>query len=60
MSNYVSEELNNGFFQDNNNYEEIGELHANSKNTVVGRIDSRYDATKKKSLCILILGSEVF
>lgn len=50
MSNYVSEELNNGFFQDNNNYEEIGELHANSKNTVVGRIDSRYDATKKKSL----------
>lgn len=50
MGNYVSEELNNGFFQDNNNYEEIGELHANSKNTVVGRIDSRYNATKKKSL----------
>lgn len=49
-NNYVSEELNNGFYQDNNVYEEIGELHANSKNAVVGRIDSRYDETKKKSL----------
>jgi len=47
---YTSEELINGFYQDNNNYEEIGELHANSKQAVVGRIDSRYNSTKKISL----------
>lgn len=47
---YTSEELNSGFYQDNNNYEEIGELHANSKQAVVGRIDSRYKSTKKISL----------
>ena len=47
---YTSEELTNGFYQDNNSYEEIGELHANSKQAVVGRIDSRYNTTKKISL----------
>lgn len=47
---YVSEELNNGYYQDNNDYTEIGELHASSENPVVGRIDSRYSSTKKVSL----------
>ena len=47
---YTSEELTNGFYRDNNSYEEIGELHANSKQAVVGRIDSRYNSTKKISL----------
>ena len=47
---YTSEELTNGFYQDNNNYLEIGELHTNSKQAVVGRIDSRYKSTKKISL----------
>lgn len=47
---YVSEELNNGYYQDNNDYSEIGELHASSENPVVGRIDSRYSSTKKVSL----------
>lgn len=47
---YVSEELNNGYYQDNNDYSEIGELHASSENPVIGRIDSRYSSTKKVSL----------
>lgn len=47
---YTSEELNDGYYQDNNTYTEIGELHSNSKNAVIGRIDSRYQNTKKTSL----------
>lgn len=47
---YTSEELNGNFYQDNNNYTEIGELHASSKQAVVGRVDSRYKNTKKISL----------
>ena len=46
---YTSEELNGNFYQDNNNYTEIGELHASSKQAVVGRVDSRYKNTKKIS-----------
>lgn len=47
---YISEELINGYYQDNNTYTEIGELHASSKNAVTGKIDSRYKNTKKTSL----------
>lgn len=35
---------------DNNAYEEIGELHADTGNAVVGRIDSRFSETKKTSV----------
>lgn len=47
---YISEKLTDGYYQDDNTYTEIGELHANSKNAVIGRIDSRYKNTKKNSL----------
>ena len=47
---YISEELNDGYYRDNNSYTEIGELHANNKNAVLGKIDSRYRSTKKTSL----------
>ena len=38
------------YWHDHNSYSEIGELHTTKNYAIVGKVDSRYDANKKKSI----------
>lgn len=38
------------YWHDHNSYAEIGELHTDKRFAIVGKIDSRYSANKKKSI----------